>query len=46
MPVSLALFIAGTEIRVHTEDGLLESRFGAVFARYRDAVRAYIPLVR
>jgi protein-S-isoprenylcysteine O-methyltransferase Ste14 len=44
--VSLALFIAGTEIRVATEDGLLASRFGEKFAAYRRRVKAYIPFVR
>lgn len=41
-----ALFIVGTEIRVRTEDSLLESRFGDDFRRYRQRVRAYIPFVR
>ena len=45
-PVSLALYIVGTEIRVRTEDGLLESRFGEEFRRYRGKVSAYIPFVR
>ena len=44
--VSLALFVAGTEIRVHTEDGLLASRFGERFFEYRERVRAYVPFVR
>ena len=44
--VSLVLFIAGTEIRVHAEDGLLASRFGETFQRYRKSVSAYIPFVR
>jgi protein-S-isoprenylcysteine O-methyltransferase Ste14 len=44
--LSLALFIAGTEIRVGAEDGLLASRFGAAFAEYKSRVKAYIPLVR
>ncbi len=44
--VSLALFIVGTEIRVHAEDGLLASRFGESFERYRKSVSAYIPFVR
>ena len=43
---ALALFIAGTEIRVHTEDGLLASRFGERFAEYRKRVPAYLPFVR
>jgi protein-S-isoprenylcysteine O-methyltransferase Ste14 len=44
--VSLALFVAGTEIRVHAEDGLLSSRFGPAFAVYQKKVRAYVPFVR
>jgi protein-S-isoprenylcysteine O-methyltransferase Ste14 len=44
--VCLALFVAGTEIRVHTEDGLLASRFGERFFEYRERVRAYVPFVR
>ena len=44
--VSLALFLAGTEIRVRAEDGLLETRFGEDFRRYRKSVSAYIPFVR
>ena len=44
--VSLAFFIAGTEVRVRTEDGLLSSRFGAQFQEYRRRVPAYIPWVR
>jgi protein-S-isoprenylcysteine O-methyltransferase Ste14 len=44
--VSAAVFLAGTEIRVRTEDGLLASRFGDTFAAYRRRVKAYIPLVR
>jgi protein-S-isoprenylcysteine O-methyltransferase Ste14 len=42
----LALFIAGTEIRVHTEDRLLGSRFGERFQEYRRRVPAYLPFVR
>ena len=44
--ISLALFLAGTEIRVRTEDALLASRFPVEFPDYRRRVRAYIPLVR
>lgn len=46
MAISLTLFVAGTEIRVHVEDGLLASRFGKGFEDYRQRVRAYVPLVR
>lgn len=44
--VSLALFVAGTEIRVRAEDRLLASRFGAQFDDYRARVSAYLPFVR
>jgi protein-S-isoprenylcysteine O-methyltransferase Ste14 len=44
--VAVAVFIAGTEIRVRTEDGLLASRFGDEFHVYRKSVPAYIPFVR
>lgn len=46
MLVSLAIFVTGTEIRVHSEDGLLESRFGNAFREYRRRVPAYLPFVR
>jgi protein-S-isoprenylcysteine O-methyltransferase Ste14 len=44
--LAIALFLAGTEIRVRTEDALLASRFGAGFEDYRRRVRAYVPMVR
>jgi protein-S-isoprenylcysteine O-methyltransferase Ste14 len=44
--ISLALYVAGTEIRVHVEDNLLASRFGKDFEEYRRQVRAYVPFVR
>ena len=44
--VAVALFIVGTEIRVHSEEKLLAGRFGAEFHRYRGVVPAYIPFVR
>ncbi|MGC1382948.1 MAG: isoprenylcysteine carboxylmethyltransferase family protein [Candidatus Acidiferrales bacterium] len=44
--LSVALFVAGTEIRVHVEEGLLSGRFGETFQKYRQSVSAYIPLVR
>jgi protein-S-isoprenylcysteine O-methyltransferase Ste14 len=44
--LALALFVAGTEIRVHTEDNLLASRFGERFFTYRNRVPAYLPFVR
>jgi protein-S-isoprenylcysteine O-methyltransferase Ste14 len=44
--LSIALFVAGTEIRVHVEEQLLGARFGETFEKYKQAVAAYIPLVR
>jgi len=44
--LSIALFVAGTEIRVQAEDGLLASRFGEEFARYKSKVPAYVPFLR
>lgn len=44
--LSLALFVAGTEIRIRSEDALLESRFKEAFHEYRKAVAAYIPFIR
>jgi len=43
---SVALFVAGTEIRVRAEDGLLASRFGEEFRAYQSEVPAYVPFVR
>jgi len=43
--VSLALFLAGTEIRVRTEERLLAARFPE-FPEYRRSVPAYLPFVR
>ena len=42
----IALFILGTEIRVHSEEKLLAGRFGPQFEEYRKNVPAYIPFVR
>jgi protein-S-isoprenylcysteine O-methyltransferase Ste14 len=43
---AIVVFIAGTEVRVRIEDGLLASRFGDQFREYQRAVSAYIPRVR
>lgn len=40
------VFIAGNEIRVRVEEGLLVSNFGEEFRAYRKAVPAYLPFVR
>ena len=42
----LVVFLIGTEIRMRTEDALLESRFGDEFRRYRRAVPGFIPFVK
>jgi protein-S-isoprenylcysteine O-methyltransferase Ste14 len=44
--LSVALFAAGTEIRVRVEDRLLASRFGKEFEVYRRSTRAYLPFIR
>jgi protein-S-isoprenylcysteine O-methyltransferase Ste14 len=44
--LGVALYVAGTEIRIHAEEGLLRSRFGEEFEEYRRKVPAYLPLVR
>jgi protein-S-isoprenylcysteine O-methyltransferase Ste14 len=50
---SILFFLAGTEIRLRSEDRLLESRFQDSFRAYRShnrtyrsRIRAYIPFVR
>jgi protein-S-isoprenylcysteine O-methyltransferase Ste14 len=43
---AVAVFMAGTEMRVRAEDRLLAERFGETFAEYRKRVPAYVPLVR
>ena len=44
--LALGIYIAGTEIRVRSEEGLLASRFPEEFAAYRRQVPAYLPFVR
>jgi protein-S-isoprenylcysteine O-methyltransferase Ste14 len=46
LAVALLVFVAGTEIRVRIEDGLLASRFGEQFADFRRRMPAYVPFVR
>jgi protein-S-isoprenylcysteine O-methyltransferase Ste14 len=43
---ALIVFVAGTEIRVRAEDGLLAERFQEAFTDYRSRVSAYIPFIR
>jgi protein-S-isoprenylcysteine O-methyltransferase Ste14 len=45
-PLGVALFIAGTEIRVHAEDALLRERFGDQFGLWQRRVPAWVPFVR
>lgn len=44
--LALGVFVAGTEIRVWSEEKLLASRFPEEFAAYRRQVQAYLPFVR
>jgi protein-S-isoprenylcysteine O-methyltransferase Ste14 len=44
--IATFVFVAGTEVRVRIEDGLLESWFRDEFRRYQQSVSAYIPFVR
>jgi len=46
LAAAVAIFLAGTEIRIHVEEGLLAGRFGADFYAYRARTAAYIPFVR
>jgi protein-S-isoprenylcysteine O-methyltransferase Ste14 len=43
---SLIAFVAGTEIRIHAEERLLGSHFGAAYVDYKRRTKAYIPFVR
>jgi protein-S-isoprenylcysteine O-methyltransferase Ste14 len=44
--IAVVVFIAGTEIRVRIEDGLLLSHFGEPARDYQRSVSAYIPFLR
>jgi protein-S-isoprenylcysteine O-methyltransferase Ste14 len=43
---AVTVFLAGTEIRVRSEDKLLAERFGETFAAYRKKVPAFVPFLR
>ena len=43
---AIVLYIAGTEIRIAAEEGLLRERFGAEFEDYQRSVAAYLPFMR
>ena len=44
--LAIAVFVAGTEIRVRIEDALLMSRFGEQFREYQRTVFGYVPFIR
>ena len=44
--LGVVLYVAGTEVRVHGEEGLLRARFGGEFEEYRRRVPAYLPFLR
>lgn len=44
--VALVFYIAGTEVRIRAEDGLLLRRFGPAFEAYRARAKAYLPYIR
>ncbi|MEZ5353646.1 MAG: isoprenylcysteine carboxylmethyltransferase family protein [Bryobacteraceae bacterium] len=44
--VSIVIYLAGTEIRVRAEDGILARTFGQAFESYRRSTAAYLPWLR
>ena len=46
IPIAVALFLAGTEIRIRIEDKLLADRFGETFTAYARSTSAYIPFLK
>jgi protein-S-isoprenylcysteine O-methyltransferase Ste14 len=44
--LALAVFLAGTTIRIRAEEKLLAARFGEQFAAYRRSVSRLVPFVR
>jgi len=45
-PIGIVLCLAGIEIRIQVEDGLLRDRFGPRFEAWKRKVPAYLPLIR
>jgi protein-S-isoprenylcysteine O-methyltransferase Ste14 len=45
-PAAVLLFLAGTEIRIRVEDGLLRERFGEKFLEWQKTKSAYVPFLR
>ena len=45
-PLAIVLFLAGIEVRIKIEDGLLRDRFGDRFTQWQRSVPAYLPFVR
>ncbi len=43
LAAAVAVFIAGTEIRVRAEDGILARKFPSAFPPYKEKVPAYLP---
>jgi protein-S-isoprenylcysteine O-methyltransferase Ste14 len=41
-----AVYVAGTEIRIRSEERLLGARFGPAFDEYRRQVPAFLPPLR
>jgi protein-S-isoprenylcysteine O-methyltransferase Ste14 len=46
LAAGVLIYIVGTEIRIHSEETLLASRFGEQFRDYQRRVRAYVPFLR
>ncbi len=44
--VSIAVFIAGTFIRMKIEDRLLQAQFGAEFLQYQQRVPGFLPFIK
>jgi protein-S-isoprenylcysteine O-methyltransferase Ste14 len=46
LAIGMAVYVAGTEIRVRVEDALLSARFPDAAREYQHRVRAYLPFIR